>query len=71
MIVVADTAPLNYLIRIDKIGIIESLYRTILIPHAVVDEMLARKAPQRVRAWAQNRPASFRGPPTSHSKDVS
>ena len=56
MIVVADTSPLNYFIRIEKISIIEALYGKILIPHAVVDEMLARKAPAPVRAWAQHLP---------------
>src|SRR5438105_3102207 len=56
MIVVADTSPLNYLIRIDKISILESLYSEILIPHAVLDEMLSKKAPNAVRIWAQDLP---------------
>jgi predicted nucleic acid-binding protein len=57
MIVVADTSPINYLILIDKIAIIETLYTRILIPHAVHDELLSPKAPAPVREWAKNPPA--------------
>jgi predicted nucleic acid-binding protein len=57
MIVVADTSPINYLILIDQIGILEVLYGRILIPHAVHEEMLSPKAPQSVRAWAKNPPS--------------
>ncbi len=56
MIVVADTTPINYLILIGQISILESLYGRILIPHAVHEEMLAPKAPPSVRAWAKNPP---------------
>jgi predicted nucleic acid-binding protein len=56
MIVVADTSPINYLILIDRIAILEVLYGRILIPHAVHDEMLSSKAPPGVRAWARNPP---------------
>ena len=57
MIVVADTSPLNYLILIDHISILETLYSRILVPHAVHDELLRSKAPAGVRAWALNPPA--------------
>ena len=57
MIVVADTSPLNYLILIDRISILETLYSRILVPHAVHDELLRSKAPATVRAWALNPPA--------------
>ena len=56
MIVVADTSPLNYLILIDRISILETLYTRILVPHAVHDELLRSKAPAAVRAWAINPP---------------
>jgi len=56
MIVVADTSPINYLILIDQIAILEVLYGRILIPHAVHEEMLSLKAPSSVRAWAKNPP---------------
>ena len=57
MIVVADTSPLNYLILIGRISVLETLYRRILIPHAVHDELLSPKAPAPVRAWALSPPA--------------
>jgi predicted nucleic acid-binding protein len=56
MIVVADTSPLNYLILIDQIAVLEVLYGRILVPHGVYDEMLSPKAPPSVRAWAKNPP---------------
>lgn len=57
MIVVADTSPLNYLILIGRVDVLEVLYGRILIPHAVRDEMLSPKAPASVRAWATSPPA--------------
>jgi len=56
MIVVADTSPINYLILLGHIGILERLYGKILIPHAVLDELLSRKAPPSVQTWARNLP---------------
>jgi len=56
MIVVADTSPLNYLILIGRVDVLEVLYGRILIPHAVHDEMLSLKAPVSVRAWATSPP---------------
>lgn len=56
VIVVADTSPINYLILIDQIAILETLYGRILIPHAIQEEMLSLMAPASVRAWAKNPP---------------
>jgi len=56
MIVVADTSPLNYLILIDRISILETLYSRIMVPHAVHDELLRSKAPGPVRSWALDPP---------------
>lgn len=56
MIVVADTSPINYLILIGHVDILEILYGRILIPHAVHEEMLHPKAPKSVRAWASDPP---------------
>lgn len=57
MIVVADTSPLNYLILIGHIGVIETLYGRLAVPTAVRDEMLRQEAPASVRSWAENLPA--------------
>jgi predicted nucleic acid-binding protein len=56
MIVVADTSPLNYLILLDQIDILHVLYGRILVPHAVLDELLSAEAPSAVRRWATNPP---------------
>ncbi|MGD0796482.1 MAG: hypothetical protein ABR910_02055 [Acidobacteriaceae bacterium] len=52
----ADTSPINYLILIDQIAVLEALYGRILIPHAVHEEMLSLKAPAAVRAWSKDPP---------------
>jgi predicted nucleic acid-binding protein len=56
MIVVADTAPLNYLILIGHVDVLESLYGEVVIPPAVQDEMLDPFAPEPVRSWISNPP---------------
>ena len=56
MIVVADTAPLNYLILIEHIDVLAPLYREVLIPPAVQDELLSPLAPAAVRSWIFNPP---------------
>lgn len=57
MIVVADTSPLNYLILIDQVGILQALYGTIVIPPAVQNELLHPSAPRPVQTWIQTPPA--------------
>jgi predicted nucleic acid-binding protein len=56
MIVVADTSPINYLILIDHIDVLEPMYGRIAIPAAVHDELLRPQAPTSVRSWATNLP---------------
>jgi predicted nucleic acid-binding protein len=45
MVIVADTSPVNYLVLIDKIGILPLLYTRVLIPPAVFDELTHPAAP--------------------------
>jgi hypothetical protein len=52
MIVVADTSPLNYLIRLGHPGVLQEIYGRVLVPHAVLIEMQHPEAPSEVRAWA-------------------
>lgn len=40
MIVVADTSPINYLILIEAADILRNLYGNVVIPEAVVQELL-------------------------------
>ena len=43
MIVVADTSPLNYLIRIGAVHVLKPLYTHVLIPQTVADELKKEK----------------------------
>jgi predicted nucleic acid-binding protein len=52
MIVVADTSPLNYLIRLGYPDLLHEIYGRVLAPHAVLIEMQHPEAPPEVRAWA-------------------
>jgi predicted nucleic acid-binding protein len=55
--IVADTAPLNYLVLIDAVEILPRLYESVLIPPAVRDELAHPKAPQQVRVWIGQPPS--------------
>jgi predicted nucleic acid-binding protein len=57
VIVVADTTPLNYLLRMGLISLLENLYGHVYLPKAVADEIRHPRAPAEVRFWANNLPA--------------
>jgi predicted nucleic acid-binding protein len=68
MIVVADTGPLNYLIQINSDELLHRLYRQVLVPPLVMQELGHPGAPASVQAWARQFPewiavGSFGGPP--------
>lgn len=52
MIVVADTSPINYLVRIGEIEVLPQLYGAVIIPPAVEREL--RDAPEMVRTWIEH-----------------
>src|SRR5579863_3625655 len=52
MIAVADASPVCYLILIGEIELLPKLFRQVLLPQDVVDELLAEGAPPAVRSWA-------------------
>ncbi len=56
MIVVSDTGPLNYLLRLDVIEVLPQLYGSVVIPEIVRQEMRHPNAPAVVRAWAESLP---------------
>jgi predicted nucleic acid-binding protein len=56
MVVIADTSPLNYLISVDSIWILQQLYGNVIVPAEVRDELVAQDAPPAVRTWANNLP---------------
>jgi len=56
MVVVADTSPLNYLVLIGEIGLLPKLYRRVVVPQAVMDELKHPGAPEPVTEFAANPP---------------
>lgn len=52
MIVVADTSPLNYLVRSGLAWILPELFGRVLIPNAVRSELMHPRAPIEVRDFA-------------------
>jgi predicted nucleic acid-binding protein len=56
MIVVADTGPLNYLIQIGCDGLLPRLYRRIIVPAGLMQELSHPAAPASVRAWLSHVP---------------
>lgn len=54
---VADTSPLCYLVLIDEVDLLRKLFSQVVIPSAVMTELLHEDAPEAVRAWAANLPS--------------
>ncbi len=57
MIVIADTAPLHYLVLIQQEGLLPALYDRVVVPEAVVRELSAQSAPREVAKWLAGNPA--------------
>lgn len=57
MIVIADTSPINYLVLIDAVDILQPLYMRVIVPQAVVDELSQPGTPAPVLAWIQQPPS--------------
>lgn len=57
MVIVADTSPLNYLILIEAVHVLPTLYGRIIIPPEVLGELGAAAAPPVVRKWTSSTPA--------------
>jgi len=55
-VVVADTSPLNYLVLIGQIGILQVLYGTVLVPPEVLAELSDSGAPPAVSDWIRSLP---------------
>lgn len=60
LVVVADTSPLNYLVRVGKPGVLGDLYGQILVPMAVADELRHAGSPVEVRSWIADPPTWLR-----------
>lgn len=55
-VVVADTSPLNYLVQIDEIDLLPTLYGNIVIPGEVFEELIHSGAPVAVSRWIRMLP---------------
>jgi len=62
MIAVADTSPICYLILIGEIDLLPKLFSQVLVPEAVLAELLHKDAPPAVRSWASKQPSSWQSP---------
>ncbi len=60
MIVVSDATPVNILVRIGEVVILEQLFQQVIIPTAVAAEMTRSRTPQSVRDWIANPPGWLR-----------
>src|ERR1035441_3301369 len=56
MIVVADTGPLNYLVLIEAVDVLQPLYTCVMVPEAVAEELRSAGAPAAVRTWIAQAP---------------
>ena len=56
VIVVSDTSPVNYLVLIGHADLIHRLFDRVVVPEAVVKELVHPCAPKTVREWIQSRP---------------
>jgi predicted nucleic acid-binding protein len=57
MTAVTDTTPICYLVLIGEINLLPALFETMLIPSAVLAELLHPCAPTLVQTWASSLPA--------------
>ena len=53
MIIVSDTTPINYLVLIGEIDLLEKLYRRVIVPQAVVHELHHPRTPAVVTNWLE------------------
>jgi uncharacterized protein len=44
MVIVSDTSPISNLAKVGQINLLQELYKTVLIPTAVYDELLDERA---------------------------
>jgi predicted nucleic acid-binding protein len=56
MTVVSNTSPLNYLVLIDAVGVLPTLFGRVIVPPAVLAELQHPSAPEAVRTWVRLHP---------------
>jgi predicted nucleic acid-binding protein len=50
-VVIADTGPINYLLLVGHIEVLQTLFQRVILPAAVCGELQHPKAPKIVREW--------------------
>jgi predicted nucleic acid-binding protein len=73
VIIVADSAPLHYLLLLDLQDLLPQLYGDVLVPTAVVSELSSAGAPKKVREWLSAVPVwlQIKSVPPEHTAMVS
>ena len=71
MIVIADTSPLNYLILINRVDLLATLFNGVLVPQTVFEELGRVGAPAAVRQWIATPPPWLQVRPVPKSADAS
>jgi predicted nucleic acid-binding protein len=56
MIIISDTSPINYLVLIDEIDLLEKIYQSVIIPSSVFAELNHQKTSPKVRNWLAEKP---------------
>ena len=56
-LVVADTSPRNYLVLIEQVEILPTLFEKVFVPQIVRDELRHDEAPESVRRWIAEPPS--------------
>ena len=56
LVVVADSSPLHYLLPIEAVDILQSLYSRVMMPQTVAAELQVPSAPAAVRSWISQPP---------------
>jgi predicted nucleic acid-binding protein len=56
VIVVSDTSPLNYLVLINVVDVLPSIFEQVYVPPSVIAELSRSKTPKAVRDWAISPP---------------
>lgn len=57
MIVVSDTTPLRYLIELEAVHLLETLFSQVIIPQEVANELQGANTPPKVKDWMRACPA--------------
>jgi len=65
VIAVADTSPILYLLLIDEVDLLPTLFRDVLVPSEVIEELRHPSAPGKVAEWLGQAPDWLRIETTS------